>query len=128
MYGKSPARFDVAERKLAVAPPPDTSMIVPQQESLEIKDWIRTSRPVIEGKALPLEGNETSRSLAVHPVGDRFVLGADFSLYAFNSHGAPLSPLRSWRGLGSQHHRRRPACRRGLCRWNYPLAPNVGRR
>ena len=46
--------------------------------------------PTLDGKPIKLEQYERSRSLAVHPDGDRFVLGADWSLRAFDAKGQQL--------------------------------------
>jgi len=51
----------------------------------------RTS-PTLGGEELPLEQFERSRSLVVHPQGDRFVLGTNWSLRAFDAQGAQLWP------------------------------------
>jgi hypothetical protein len=47
---------------------------------------------------LPLEDYDTSLSLAVHPAGDRFVLGTAFTLSAFDVRGAKL-----WRRSAPSH-------------------------
>ncbi len=49
-----------------------------------------TTHPTLGGRPLALEQYEISRSLAIHPAGDRFVLGADWSLRAFDANGTPL--------------------------------------
>jgi WD40 repeat protein len=89
-FGKSPARFDVAERKLILAPAADTRMAVPRQEGLPIEGWRNQEHPTLDGKPLPLEPHERSRSLAINPAADRFVLGTEWWLRAFDAHGTPL--------------------------------------
>ena len=49
-----------------------------------------TTRPTLNGTPLRLDAYEISRSLALHPDGDRFVLGADWSLRAFDAKGNAL--------------------------------------
>ena len=49
-----------------------------------------TIYPTFDGQPLPLDRYESSRSLAIHPEGDRFVLGTDWSLRAFDAKGTPL--------------------------------------
>jgi hypothetical protein len=46
--------------------------------------------PTFDGKPIKLARYERSRSLAVHPDGARFVLGADWSLRAIDAKGQPL--------------------------------------
>ena len=66
---------------------PDTA---PKQDGLEITDWEDSDAPLLGGKPLPLDPYERSRSLAIHPDGKRFLLGADWSLRAFDADGTEL--------------------------------------
>jgi WD40 repeat protein len=90
VFGASPARFDVATRSLVLAPPVDSVMAVPRQTGLPVKNWLDRFDPTLGGKKLQLDQLEMSRSLAVHPNGDRFVLGTDWSLRAFDAQGMQL--------------------------------------
>src|SRR5271165_3467294 len=90
VFGKSPARFNLATRTLIPAPAADTGMAVPRQTGLPVEYRRYEGHLTLGGKKLPLEGYETSHSLAVHPNGDRFVLGTDWSLRAYDAHGTPL--------------------------------------
>ena len=60
------------------------------QDGLDITDWVNSSEPLLDGKPLPLDPYETSRSLAIHPDGKRFLLGAEWSLRAFDADGQEL--------------------------------------
>ena len=62
----------------------------PRQHGLKIENWKGTNFPTLNGRRLPLRQYESSRSLAIHPKGDRFVLGADWSLRAFDATGKLL--------------------------------------
>ena len=62
----------------------------PMQDSLAIADWINSTKPTLDGKALPLLLHETARSLAIDPDGDRFILGTDRLLRAFDVAGKTL--------------------------------------
>ena len=62
----------------------------PKQEGLSIEGWDSTYRPTLNGTPLPLDAYEISRSLALHPDGDRFVLGTEWSLRAFDAKGNAL--------------------------------------
>jgi WD40 repeat protein/uncharacterized caspase-like protein len=88
--GQSPARFDVAERKLTLAPAADIRMAIPRQNDLPVEHWLNHEHPTLDGKTLPLDPYEVSRSLAVHPAGDRFVLGSEWFLRAFDARGTLL--------------------------------------
>jgi len=88
--GEAPARFDVAALALTVPPPADDRTAKPVQDTLPLADWVNHTRPTLAGAPLPLKDFETSRSLAVHPAGDRFVLGTEWSLRAFDAAGEPL--------------------------------------
>jgi WD40 repeat protein len=89
-YGKAPVRFDLATRALTLDPPTDARMSAPRPDGLSIKAWKNTTRPTLDGRPLQLSQYETSRSLAIHPVGDRFVLGTEWSLRAFDAKGTLL--------------------------------------
>jgi Caspase domain len=65
-------------------------MATPRQDGLPIADWRNTLGPTLGDRPLVLTPYETSRSLAVHPAGDRFVLGTEWSLRAFDAEGKPL--------------------------------------
>ena len=89
-WGKSPLRFDLHARKLTRDPPADNQTIRPKQAGLAIEGWNNGLSPTLDGKPIELDQYETSRSLAVHPEADRFVLGAEWSLRAFDAKGQPL--------------------------------------
>lgn len=72
------------------SPAPDPRTAPPRQSGLPIADWEDQNHPRLDGKPLPLEPYERSRSLAIHPDGQRFLLGADWSLRAFDAAGEPL--------------------------------------
>jgi WD40 repeat protein len=87
--GKAPARFDLARLALHLAPPADGQTQPPEQATLKVEDWKDTRRPTLNGAPLALERYETSRSLAIHPDGRRFVLGTEWHLRAFDVDGTP---------------------------------------
>ena len=89
-FGKQSARFDLAFRALALDPPGDARLVAPRQDGLPIEHWRDELHPTLGGRPLALDPYETSRSLAIHPAGDRFVLGAEWSLRAFKTDGTVL--------------------------------------
>jgi hypothetical protein len=89
-FGKVPARFDLEARKLGLDPPPDGRTSAPRHEGLSINGWRNSKVPTLNGRPLKLEPYEDARSLAVHTAGDRFVLGANYFLRAFDANGTQL--------------------------------------
>ena len=89
-FGKSLARFDLTSRALILDSAIGAGVEVPSQTGLPIENWQSQDNPTLGGKRLPLEPYEVSRSLAVHPKGDRFALGTEWSLRAFDAQGTPL--------------------------------------
>jgi len=94
-FGKEPARFDLAARTLTLDPPADAAMLSAQQTGLPVVNWYNTNGPALAGHRLPLEPREYSRSLAIHSSGDRFVLGSEWWLRAFDATGTLLWATRS---------------------------------
>ena len=90
LLGKSPAHFDLTSRALIASSDGEAGMEVPRQTGLPVENWRDQFNPALGGKLLPLYPYENSRSLAIHPKGDRFVLGAEWSLRAFDAQGTPL--------------------------------------
>jgi WD40 repeat protein len=88
--GKSPLRFNLRARKLSHDPPADDQTMSPKQDGLPIEHWKNERHPTLGGQPIALEPYEGSRSLAVHPDGSRYVLGADWSLRAYNAKGELL--------------------------------------
>jgi WD40 repeat protein len=89
-FGKAPARFDVATRALRHHPPADDKTALPEHEGLPIQDWKNTLSPTLDGAPLPLDEYERSRSFAIHPKSDRFVLGTEWSLRTYDAQGELL--------------------------------------
>jgi WD40 repeat protein len=90
LRGKSPLRFDLRARKVSLARPADKQTVSAKQSGLAIEGWNDGGSPTLDGKPIKLKSFERSQSLAVHPDGIRFVLGADWSLRAFDAKGKPL--------------------------------------
>jgi hypothetical protein len=60
------------------------------QNGLPIEAWQANEHPAFGGKQLPLDEFEISRCLAIHPAGDRFVLGTEWNLRGYNAQGKLL--------------------------------------
>ena len=87
--GKVPARFDLARLALTLNPPADGQTWPPEQATLKVEDWENTHHPTLDGAPLALEPYEISRSLAIAPDGQRFVIGTEWYLRAFYANGTP---------------------------------------
>jgi WD40 repeat protein len=89
-FGKSPLRFDLRSLKLSPDPPPDRQTIPPKQVGLAVEGWRDGVSPTLDGKPIELIRYEPSRSLSVHPDGNRFVLGSAWKIRAFDAEGRSL--------------------------------------
>ena len=83
-------RFSVQERKLEIDPQSDSSFTRPLHQGFVVDQWENTYSPTLNGKPLKLKPYETSRSLAIAPKQDGFVLGADWDIDRFDRHGAQV--------------------------------------
>jgi WD40 repeat protein len=90
VWGKSPLRFDLRAVKLRRDPPADRQTIPAKRAGLAVEGWRYGLSPTLDGKPIKLERYERSQSLAVHPDGGRFVLGADWNLRAIDAKGEYL--------------------------------------
>jgi hypothetical protein len=88
--GKSPLRFDLRALKLSRDPPSDHQTIPAKQAGLAVEGWKSGRSPTLDRKSIKLDQFETSRSLSVHPDGNRFVLGTEWNLRALSANGDAL--------------------------------------
>ncbi len=90
--GKTLARFAVRDRVLTLAPAADRTLVAPRTTApgLEIHDWQGTTTPRLHGTPLKLLPYEISRSLAIAPDHQRFLLGTEYRLRLFDRRGAEL--------------------------------------
>ncbi len=84
------ARFDFKTLHLELDPPPDPALESSRETGLPIENWRSSYKLAFDGKKLPMEPGAFSRSLAIDPAGDRFVIGTQKSLWAFDSKGTPI--------------------------------------
>jgi WD40 repeat protein len=90
-YGKAPALFDLATRQLIL----DGSAIgltapLTTLSGVEVTEWEDTFNPKLNGEPLILDDYERSRSLALAPNGESFVLGTNWGLRCFDKQGREL--------------------------------------
>jgi WD40 repeat protein len=89
-FGKSPLRFDLRALKLSRDPPANPQIIPAKLTGLAVEGWRIGESPTLDGKPIKLDKYEISRSLSVHPDGNRFVLGTDWNLRALGANGQSL--------------------------------------
>jgi WD40 repeat protein len=75
-------RFTLARRVVEIDPPPDGGLIAPITEAsgLAVTGWEGSDAPAVNGAQIKLVVNDLSRSIAIAPDAQRFVLGTSFSL------------------------------------------------
>ena len=90
-YGdKSPVLFDLAAGRLTDQPQPAAGFAEPDTKSLKLSDWESNYTPNLDGKPLGLQEHELAHSVAIAPGGDRFVLGTDYYIRAYDKSGKDL--------------------------------------
>lgn len=88
--GGDPWRLNVTNLTFDAAPSPPPDWMPPSTDRFPAEGWVNGNAPVVNGQHLRLRNNETSRSLAMAPDGESFVLGTDFSIYRFDAAGQQL--------------------------------------
>jgi hypothetical protein len=79
----------VIERSLEIYPGIETGLSSPvtQASGLNITDWENTTTPKLDGKPLNFRPDDFSRSLAISPEKDTFLIGSKLFLYLFERQG-----------------------------------------
>ncbi len=87
-------RFALARRTVAVDPAEDKALAaaITGSDRIKVTDWENNVSPKLNGEKLALQQDEISRSVALVPGTDRFVLGADWSLRLFDAGGKAVWP------------------------------------
>ncbi|MBI4823467.1 MAG: caspase family protein [Nitrospirae bacterium] len=87
-WGASPARFSVVNRILESEPlSPEPGLKPPLITGIDITDWEDTYEPKLNRVVLKLDEYEKCRSLAISPDKNSFLLGAEWSLRAYDKNG-----------------------------------------
>ncbi len=89
-YGKSPARFSLADRRFEEASSSAPTLKPPLITGLAVTDWNANYAPKLGGQALKLEQHEVSFSLAIAPDQSRFLLGTAYLLRLYSNKGKEL--------------------------------------
>jgi len=105
LFGKSPARFSLAERRLDTALGSATGLrpATTEAEGLAITNWQDSYSPILNGKPLQLLDHERSRSLAIAPDGQRFLLGTKFSIHLLTTVDKSSGTFRPGSSLGREY-------------------------
>ncbi|MFN3605362.1 MAG: WD40 repeat domain-containing protein, partial [Leptonema sp. (in: bacteria)] len=92
IFGGSPVIFDVEKGEFIPGEAKGFKLFPPITEHKEIKvtDWRDNSSPKLNGRAIELKQYEFSRSLAIAPDGEGFILGTDWYLRAYDKKGKEL--------------------------------------
>ena len=81
-----PWLFDVKRLALEATPQHPADYIEPKVEGLSIEDWINAF-PTLNKEVLKLETYERSRSLAIAPDAQSFIIGTEWNIYSFAANG-----------------------------------------
>lgn len=85
-----PWLFDLNRLAFESAPQAPASFIEPVADSLAVEGWINQMQPTLDKQVLDLEPYETSRSLAIAPDKQTFMLGSDWAINRFDAGGKRL--------------------------------------
>jgi WD40 repeat protein len=88
--GRNPVLFDLAAERLSTSPSRPDDLFAADTKSLPITHWTHDTGPRLAGVPIRLMPLEQSRSVAIAPDRQRFVLGADWALRAFEAGGRAL--------------------------------------
>ena len=82
-------RFALNDRLVSVDPSPNSSLLAPVTKvpGITVADWFDTRHPTLNGKPLRLADYEISRTIAIVPGVQQFVLGAQWTLHLFDKNG-----------------------------------------
>jgi hypothetical protein len=91
--GASLLKFDANAHTLAAIPAIDPDFATAQTAAagLDVRNWQDTDAPSVNGIGLHLDPEEFSRSLAILPGGQKFLLGTDSQLRLYSASGALLA-------------------------------------
>jgi WD40 repeat protein len=93
--GDEPVLFDLAAESLREAPDPIQDLNAADTKSLPVTDWINDYHPKLAGAPIKSQDYERARSLAITPNKERFLLGTNYLLRAYDRDGKEL-----WRRPG----------------------------
>ena len=87
---ESPVLFDLAAGRLTDQPRPPADLAEADTSSLKLADWEDNHTPKLDGIPIGLQEYERAYSVAIAPGANRFVLGTQWYLRAFDKSGKEL--------------------------------------
>ena len=85
-----PVLFNLAQGTIASAPSPLPGFLAPLVKGLPVDHWLSEDHPKFAGRPIELQQYEISRALAIQRDRAGFVLGTEFLLRAFDTHGEQI--------------------------------------
>ena len=89
-WARHKINFSVSDEGLGIDLRSDSSLKAPVTRGFAVDSWEDSYHPKLDGRPLSLKPYETSRSLAISPNKDGFVLGTDWYIRKFDRRGKPL--------------------------------------
>ncbi len=87
---RSPVLLDIERGSLTDAPRAIRNLYKADVSSLDIKNWNDKFNPTFRGRRIKLDEYERSRTIAIRPDKQGFVLGANWSMRAYDDRGYQL--------------------------------------
>jgi WD40 repeat protein len=84
---KNPVQFDVVSARLTDGRDWANDFFKPNVTRLSLSDWQDKDNPKLNGKPLAIEQGERARAVAIDAVAQRFVLGTDSHVRAYDRNG-----------------------------------------
>ncbi|WP_193367908.1 caspase family protein [Pelagibius marinus] len=89
-WGEDRAVLDLSAGEFSPEALPWHKLAPALETGMDIENWINTTEPTLNDRLLDLEPFETARSIAIVPGQQRFLLGTDYSLRAFDATGRQI--------------------------------------
>ncbi|MBI3674097.1 MAG: caspase family protein, partial [Rhizobiales bacterium] len=87
MGSVDPWLFDASHLTFAPSPQVPAGFVEPTVNTLPVEHWTNEYQPTVDGQVLPMGTAELSRSLAIAPDKQSFLLGTDWSLTRYGADG-----------------------------------------
>jgi WD40 repeat protein len=98
--GESTVTFDAKNREFIIESSVNLLKPITEIRGLKITDWKNSYYPKLNGKTIELKPYELSRSLAISPDGNKFLLGTEWRLRLFDKDGREIwnvpAPSTTW--------------------------------
>ena len=101
-FARSPARINVTERRVELAPVREPGLAAPVTSApgLDLRDWRDGYAPTLNGQPLQMEPYELARAIAIAPDRQSVILGTEWTLRRIDTQGKDIwripSPATTW--------------------------------